>query len=149
MLFFHSIRISYIKFALLVSFSFLSKQTFTQTLHLYGGRNHDEYLGCINCDSYDKSSIWNAYGKYGNSYNPNSIWNEYGKFGNEYNSESPWNAYSRYPPVVVDMDGNFYGYLTVNEYQSKRADFGLALTICRFHKLIREDVSGWYDEIFE
>jgi len=120
-----------------------------QTLQLYGGENHDVYLGCLNCDSYNSNSIWNEYGKYGSSYNSKSIWNEYGTFGSEYNINCPWNEYSSNPPVVVDNEGNFYGYFTVNEYKSKRADFGLALTIYKYYDLIREDVGKWYDKIFE
>ncbi len=120
-----------------------------QTLHLYGGDNHDIYLGCLNCDSYNSNSIWNEYGTYGNSYNSNSIWNEYGTYGNEYNSNSPWNEYSSNPPVVVDKDGNFYGYFTVNEYKSKRAEFELALIIYKYHDLIKDDVGKWYKKIFE
>lgn len=123
--------------------------TFSQTLHLYGGDNHDVYLGCLNCSNYDSDSIWNEYGTYGSSYNSKSIWNAYGTYGSEYNSYSPWNSYSNDPPVVVDKDGGFYGYFTVNEYKSDRADFDLALIIYKYHDKIREDVSGWYDEIFE
>jgi len=120
-----------------------------QTLHLYGGDNHDVYLGCLNCDSYNSNSIWNEYGTYGSSYNSKSIWNEYGTYGSEYNSNCPWNEYGSNPPVVVDKQGNFYGYFTVNEYKSKRADFGLTLTIYKYYDLIREDVDEWYDKIFE
>ncbi len=36
-----------------------------QTLHLYGGSDQDDYLGCLNCSNYDKNSIWNTYGAYG------------------------------------------------------------------------------------
>jgi hypothetical protein len=43
-----------------------------KTLHLYGGADHDQYLGCLNCSNYDANSIWNSYGKYGNSYNARS-----------------------------------------------------------------------------
>lgn len=60
-----------------------------QTLHLYGGPNHDVYLGCLNCNNYDSNSIWNTYGNYGSVYNSNSIWNKYGTYGSEYNSYSP------------------------------------------------------------
>ena len=120
-----------------------------QTLHLYGGDNDDVYLGCLNCDSYNSNSIWNEYGTYGSSYNSKSIWNEYGTYGSEYNSNCPWNEYGTNPPVVVDKQGNFYGYFTVNEYNSKRADFNLALTIYKYYDLIREDVDEWYDKIFE
>ena len=50
---------------------------------------------------------------------------------------------------AFDKEGNFYGYFTVNEYKAKRADFGLALTIYKYYDLIRDDVSKWYDKIFE
>ncbi|MBK9271896.1 MAG: hypothetical protein IPM48_09875 [Saprospiraceae bacterium] len=123
--------------------------SYTQTLHLYGGQNHDVYLGCLNCSNYDQNSIWNDYGKYGNNYNSNSIWNDYGTYGNEYNSNCPWNAYGSNPPVVVDKEGNFYGYFTVNEYKAKRADFELALIIYKYYDSIRDDVSKWYDKIFQ
>jgi hypothetical protein len=122
--------------------------SFAQTLHLYGGQNHDVYLGCINCDKYNSSSIWNTYGKHGSKYNPFSIWNEFGTYGSKYNSYSPWNAYSNNSPVVVDGQGNFYGYFTLNEYANQRADFGLALTIYKYYDLIRDDVAKWYDKIF-
>ncbi len=123
--------------------------TYAQILHLYGGSNHDEYLGCLNCNSYDKNSIWNEYGAYGNSYYSKSIWNKYGTYGNEYNSNSPWNAYGTNPPIVVDQEGDFYGYFTVNKYKTKRAVFDLALIMYKYYDLIRDDVSKWYDIIFE
>ncbi|MDY2588200.1 hypothetical protein [Winogradskyella aquimaris] len=132
---------------ILVLFSF--KLGTAQTLHLYGGENHDEYLGCLNCDKYSSSSIWNEYGTYGSRYNSNSIWNQYGTYGSDYSSSSPWNTYASDPPVVVDKDGGFYGYFTVNEYKSKRATFDLALVIYKYHKEIRENVGEWYDEIFD
>lgn len=119
-----------------------------KALHIYGGQSHDTYLGCLNCSDMDKNSIWNEYGTYGSSYNANSIWNEYGTYGSEYNQYSPWNAYSSNPPVIVDKEGNFYGYFTVNEYKDKRAEFELALTIYKYYDLIREDVSKWYDKLF-
>lgn len=120
-----------------------------QTLHLYGGTNHDVYLGCLNCSSYDTNSIWNEYGTYGSRYNSKSIWNEYGTYGSEYNSLCPWNSYSTNSPVVVDKEGNFYGYFTTNQYKSDRAEFQLALTIYKYHEQIREDVGEWYSKIFE
>lgn len=133
----------------LLFFAALSFNCTSQTLHIYGGQNHDEYLGCLNCNSYDTNSIWNEYGTYGNSYNIKSIWNEYGIYGSEYSSFSPWNEYGAIPPVIVDKNGEFYGYLTVNETQIKSAQFGLALTLYKYHDLIKNDVSNWYDKIFK
>lgn len=120
-----------------------------KTLHIYGGVDHDQYLGCLNCTSYDANSIWNSYGKYGNSYNAGSIWNSYGTYGNSYNALSPFNDYGQNPPVVVDKDGNFYGYLTTNAGHDKRCSMQLATIIYEHWKEIQQDVSGWYEKIFK
>lgn len=121
---------------------------FAQTLHIYGGMKHDVYLGCLNCNKYHSSSIWNAYGEYGSKYNSKSIWNVYGTYGSKYNLLSPWNAFSDNPPIIVDSSDSFYGYFTVNKYRYQRADFTLALTIYKYHNQIKDDVSNWYDKIF-
>lgn len=93
-----------------------------QSLHLYGGPSHKTYLGCLNCSSYDRDSIWNEYGTYGSSYNLNSIWNQYGQYGGSYSLYSPFNEYTLTPPIIVDKNGNSYGYLTANIYKPNRAD---------------------------
>lgn len=121
---------------------------FSQTLYIYGGEDHDVFLGKLNASKYDSKSIWNEYGTYGSEYNTNSIWNEYGTYGSEYSSYSPFNSYASYPPVIVDEEGNFYGYFTVNKYKSKRANFDLVHIICEYYESIREDVDEWYDKIF-
>lgn len=117
-------------FLILIAFC---QTVYSQQLYIYGGSNHDEFLGCLNSNGYDS----------------NSIWNEYGTYGSEYSSYSPWNEYATEPPVVVDKEGNFYGYLTVNEYKSQRADFDLALIMYKYYDLIRENVSKWYEKIFD
>lgn len=133
-----------------VTLLFLLATTGTaQTLHIYGGSNHDVYLGCLNCNDFSSNSIWNEFSKYGNSFNRNSIWNEYGNYGSEYSNYSPWNEYASYPPVLVDRQGNFYGYFTVNKYKPKRAEFDLVLLLYKYYDLIRDDVGKWYEKIFE
>lgn len=121
---------------------------YSQTLLIFGGEDHDVYLGKLNASEYDSESIWNKYGRYGNEYNTNCIWNEYGKYGNEYSNYSPFNEFASYPPVLVDAQGNFYGYFTVNKFKSKRANFEIVNIICEYYKEIREDVGEWYDKIF-
>lgn len=121
---------------------------FSQTLYIYGGEDHDVFLGKLNASKYDSKSIWNEYGTYGSEYNANSIWNEYGTYGSAYSSYNPFNSYASYPPVIVDEEGNFYGYFTVNKYKSKRANFDLVNIICEYYESIREDVDEWYDKIF-
>lgn len=120
-----------------------------QSLLIFGGRNHDVYLGCLTCNDYNSESIWNSYSKYGNNYNSNSIWNDCGNYGSDYSDYSPWNERANYPPVVVDSDGNFYGYLTRNKYNNKRADFKTALIMYEYYDLIRDNVDQWYKKIFE
>jgi hypothetical protein len=51
--------------------------------------------------------------------------------------------------VIVDKEGNFYGYFTKNINKEKRADFDLVLILYKYNDLIRENVSKWYDKIFE
>lgn len=134
---------------LLVTGSVISSHC--QNLHLYGGKDQDVYLGCINCSKYDANSIWNENGTYGNQNNENSIWNKNGTYGNENSLYSPWNnnTTSKFIPVVVDKEGKFYGYFTVNPFNSKRANFGLALNIYQHHDFIRDNLSAAYDIIFK
>ncbi len=132
-----------------IVFFLLSLTVQAQTLLIFGGRDHKVFLGCLNCSEYDSSSVWNEYGNYGSPYGSRSIWNEYGEYGSEYGNYSPWNEYALYPPVVVDAEGNFYGYLTVNDYHIHQADFELARLLYRYYKLIRENPGKWYEKIFE
>lgn len=85
-----------------------------QALLLFGGKDHKQFLGCLNCGRYDSNSIWNAYGTYGSAYSAESIWNPYGTLGSPYSAESPWNKYASDAPVIVDKDGAFYGYFSAN-----------------------------------
>lgn len=118
-----------------------------QSLLIFGGVDHDVFLGVLNASNMDSSSIWNAYGNYGNIYNATSIWNSYGTYGSEYSSTSPFNSYASNPPVVVDRSGNFYGYLTLNT-SKKQCQHPIALAIYKYYKLIRKDVSEGYKAIF-
>ena len=82
------------KLYIILIFFILSAQTaLAKDLLLLGGSNHDEFLGCLVC--------------------------------NEYSSSSPWNEYSSSDsvPIVVDRQGNFYGYFTINAYRSNAVDF--------------------------
>lgn len=115
-----------------------------KSLHLYGGENHDVYLGCLNCDDISQNSIWNSIGIYGSNISSTSIWNSIGIYGSDISSYSPFNAITSHPPIIVDKEGNFYGYLTANNIKNDRADFKLALAICKYYKEIQKDVAGWY-----
>lgn len=119
-----------------------------QTLHLYGGADQDQYLGCLNCDNFDKNSIWNKFSDYGNVFSSKSIWNPYGNYGSTYSAYSPWNSYASYPPAILDQDGNFFGFLTLNPYKSDRSELELAVILCKHHEEIKSDVGGWYERLF-
>lgn len=129
-------------------FLLLRSNNSAQKLHLFGGYDHEQYLGCLNCNKYDKNSVWNQFGTYGSKFNRLSIWNEFGTYGSKFNSLSPWNQFSNDPPVIVDDQGNFYGFLTLNKYKSARAEFSWILIIYQYYEFIRDDPDKWYDKIF-
>jgi hypothetical protein len=137
------------KIITVVVLAFVTANLSAQAFLIFGGKNHDVYLGCLNCNKYDDSSIWNNYGDYGSKYNDKCIWNKYGDYGGKYSDYSPFNKYASYPPVLVDGDGNFYGYFTANENASKRTTNKLALYIVDWWEAISEEVSEAYDKIFE
>lgn len=120
-----------------------------QMIMIYGGENHKVFLGYLNANNYESKSIWNTYGYYGNKYGDISIWNDYGTYGSGYSDYSPFNVYATDPPVLVDKEGNFYGYFTVNTSNTKRTKMGLALYILKYYDLIRDNIDGWYKKIFD
>jgi|TARA_B110000495_G_C22939618_1_gene549693 hypothetical protein len=88
-------------------------------LLLYGGENNKKFLGCLNCNKFDSSSVWNKYGTYGSKFNGDSIWNKFGTYGSKFSVHSPWNRYSTDGPIIVDKRGNSYGYFTSNRYSNQ------------------------------
>lgn len=99
---------------------FLAKSGFCEVLLLYGGENHDVFLGSVNTGQHEKTSIWNQFGEYGSPFNRKSIWNQFGPYGGQFSQTSPFNQFARHPPVIVDAKGGFYGYFTANRFRAKR-----------------------------
>lgn len=104
---------------------------FSENFNLYGGSNHDIYLGCLGCHQTSAESICNINGQYGNQYSMNSIFNAYSDFGNQYSDKSPWNnnSSSKSVPIIFDdlsnstirynpdYKNNYYehhGFFTIN-----------------------------------
>lgn len=81
---------------------------------LFGGPNNTTYLGCMNCSHFATDSIHNEFGTYGSDMLVTSIFNDFGQYGSSFSSYSACNELAANPPVVVDQDGVFYGYLTLN-----------------------------------
>ena len=116
-------------------------------LLLFGGKNHKTFLGCLNCGKYDSGSICNKYGDQGSKYATDSIWNKYGDFGSKYSDQSPWNKYASDPPVIVDKDGEFYGYLTANKLHPKRTGIKLYVTLTDLWESITDDPMAVADQL--
>lgn len=108
-------------------------------LLLFGGEGHKTFLGCLNCGQYDSGSVCNKYGQQGSKYNSDSIWNKYGNYGSKYSNQSPWNKYASEPPAIVDKEGNFYGYLTANQYNAKRTKIKLYVQLTDLWEEITDD----------
>lgn len=96
---------------------FIFSNLYSQVLSLYGytdGKNYSTYLGCINCDQWDKNSINNTNGIYGSRFSSTSIHNSNSEFGSKFSDKSPNNQFATHPPIVVNEKGDFIGYLTTN-----------------------------------
>ncbi|MFQ5417664.1 MAG: hypothetical protein ACE5FL_11515 [Myxococcota bacterium] len=84
------------------------------SLLLFGGEDHDRFLGCLSCWRSEAFSVWNEKSEYGSTTHPDSIWNPNGRFGAATSLLSPWNSWAPNPPIVVDRAGNLYGFFTRN-----------------------------------
>lgn len=71
-------------------------------------------LGKITTNKFDPDSIINEFGTYGNRFNSSSIHNEFGKYGSQYSQYSAFNEFASEPPLIVDTNGAFIGYLSKN-----------------------------------
>lgn len=100
----------------------------TPRLLLFGGVGHKTYLGCVSCSQYDPESVFNEYGLHGSKYAVDSILNAYGQYGSPYSAYSACNPYATDAPVIVDGNGQFYGRLTLNVYNSQRTKTAALLT---------------------
>ena len=88
-------------------------------LLVFGGRNHEVYLGCL-CDRHQPDSVFNLAGEYGSDASATSVRNKFTPYGSITEDTSACNA-SR-PPSVVASDGKSLGLLTVNPALKKRID---------------------------
>ncbi|MCS7173981.1 MAG: hypothetical protein N0A24_11550 [Armatimonadetes bacterium] len=115
-------------------------QAQTPELLLFGGRDHRVFLGCLNCGRFDPDSVCNRFGEYGSRFSSRSIWNRFGDYGSRFSPYSPWNRLALYPPVIVDRQGNFYGYFTSNRFHPNR-------TTIRFFLIFLDNVDEVYEDL--
>lgn len=130
-----------------IGFTFLNLKVNAQ-LKLYGGKNYDVFLGCLNCSTDDINSVWSNYSVYGSMHNAKSIWNPDGKFGSKTSDYSPFNRKAKCPPVILDKNGKSHGYVTVNKKFPKRSSNGMAISICEDRDEIVKDIPGYYKSIY-
>ena len=83
---------------------------------IFGGDNHDVYLGCLTCSEFDSDSVTNEFGTYGSEFSQESVLNDFSKYGSKFSDLSACNSFAQDPPVIVDDEGNFYGRLTLNKF---------------------------------
>lgn len=108
-----------IKFLLLFLILTSSSVYAEKKIMLFGGQNYDVYLGCFNCSDVASDSIHNDIGKYGSDISSTSIFNDIGRYGSDISQYSPCNDIASNPPALVDEEGGFYGYLTLNDIKPK------------------------------
>ena len=84
---------------------------------IFGGRDHSQFLGCISCDKLEANSVWNELSQYG-WYNSIGVWSSIQPLKSSMSEYSACSQFSTEPPVLVDHSGNFYGYLSVNQFMT-------------------------------
>jgi len=83
-------------------------------LMLYAGSLYKDFIGCLNCDQYNFSSVWNNYSPYGwdNTYTKYSHFYTYRQEHGVYSACDP---YATHPPRIVDKENKIYGYLNISK----------------------------------
>ncbi len=137
-------------FAILLSLTVLAYFNLkAQTkLKIYGGKNHDQYLGCLDCATDNLKSVWCIFGDYGSTHSDKSIWNEIGIYGSKTSDYSPYNEKAKYPPLILDESGKSYGYLTINKNNPKRSWDSFVNMISERRDEIVKDIPKYYSETF-
>jgi hypothetical protein len=83
---------------------------------VFGGPDHQVYLGCLSCSDVAPDSIFNSVGPHGSRIATESIWNGIQQFGSRISPYSACNPLAKDPPIIVDQEGTAYGRLTVNRF---------------------------------
>ena len=68
------------------------------------------HIGAIG-NEFNSLSIANDFGA-GNEFKSTSIFNEFGRYGGEFGSNSAFNDFASNPPIIINDDYKFVGYLT-------------------------------------
>lgn len=95
-----------------------------QKLNIYAGPLFRDFLGCINCDMYEPTSVWNDYSSFGwgNSYIEMSHFHIYYESHGIYSACDP---FATTPPHILDPQNRLHNTLNVSKTQ--------ALSVCGPH----------------
>lgn len=107
-------------------------------LLLFGGPEHQDFLGCLTCDASEPFSIWNPQSDYGSPDHPHSIWNRAGPYGSTDSPHSPWSRRPKSVPVVVDRAGNPCGNFAVDRSFPGRVSDGYLIWLLEGHDWIAD-----------
>jgi len=84
---------------------------------LFGGPDHETFLGCFTCSRFDSDSVHNPFGQFGSRFSSTSIWNHFSDFGSRFSNDSACNQFASNPPILVSQNRTFFGELTVNTFR--------------------------------
>ena len=77
------------------------------------------YLGSLKSNAFNTDSIFNQFGPYGSQFSQTCIFNQFCPYGGQFSQMSPFNQFTQTPPKVY-ANGQFVGYLTVNQFLNPR-----------------------------
>ncbi|GIW69046.1 MAG: hypothetical protein KatS3mg100_540 [Candidatus Parcubacteria bacterium] len=105
-----------------------------------------EFIGAI-ANEFDSDSIANEFGA-GNEFSSDSIFNEFGSFGSEFSSYSAFNEFASNPPIIVNDDYKFVGYLTINDFKTPNINTYEAIACAKnsFRSFLNSDLK---DTVFK
>jgi len=108
---------------------------------IFGGKDHNIYLGCLSCETYENDSIFNENGHYGSCqlFQKDSLFckgpfDDFGS-GGPFHDLSACGPNASNPPVIVDNLGYYYGRFSIDSpFENKDS-------ICNnFGKFYNEDI---------
>ena len=98
-------------------------------LLLVGDDYRATFLGCLSCDPYEPTSIFNSSGDHGSHQSAVSIRNRSSRFGSSFSNLSACNPRASRPPLIVDAEGKVHGRFTVNATAPEATVDGVTLRL--------------------
>lgn len=90
----------------------------SDTLSIFGGKDHSVFLGCINCGKNDEKSILNPKSAYSLK-KKKGFWSDNSPYNSWYSKLSACNSYANNPPVIKNQDNKVVAVLSANRYSDE------------------------------